>query len=81
MAQNTATVAKSLGCIKDNPDSYATIACLREVPLDKLLNVSVSLSQEQRPPFGEFTFNPTIDDDYIPDRPSVLLQKGDFVKG
>ena len=81
VASNTATVAKSVGCTQDDPDSQATLNCLRNTPLENLMDISVSLARQLRPPFGELAFYPSYDDDYIPDRPSVLLRKGAFVKG
>ena len=80
VASNTATVAKSFGCTDDS-DSSTTLKCLRKQPLKTLMNVSVSLSRQLRPPFGELSFYPSFDGDYISDRPSVLLRKGAFVKG
>ena len=81
VADNTATVARSVGCTQEDPDSPATLNCLRDVALPKLMDVSVSLARRTRPPFGELAFYPSYDDDYIPDRPSVLLRRGAFVKG
>lgn len=80
LASNTATVTKSVGCT-DDPDSQAALNCLRQTPLKTLMNVSVSLSRQLRPPFGELSFYRSYDGDYIPDRPSVLLRKGSFAKG
>lgn len=80
VANNTAKVANILGCIKSNADSSATIECLRSVPMEKLMNVSVTLSRQLRPPFGELSFYPMYDGYYIADRPSVLLRSGRFVK-
>lgn len=80
VADNTANVAKSLGCTQD-PDSEATLDCLRNVSLESLTDTSVQLARQLRPPFGELAFYPSYDDDYIVDRPSVLLRKGAFVKG
>ena len=80
VANNTATVAETLGCIKGDADSDATIECLKEVPMDKLMNISVTLSRQLRPPFGELSFYPSYDGDYIADRPSQLLRSGQFVK-
>ena len=80
VAGNTATVARSVGCTQD-PDSQAALNCLRNVPLETLREVSVGLARRTRPPFGELAFYPSYDGDYIPDRPSVLLRKGAFVKG
>lgn len=80
VANNTRTVAEALGCIKGEFDSAWTVDCLRDAPAEKLMNVSVSLARKLRPPFGELSFYPSFDDYYIPERPSVLLKKGQFVK-
>ena len=80
VSDNTATVSRSLGC-NDDLDSAAILACLRSAPLENLMDISVSLARKLRPPFGELSFYPSFDGDYILDRPSVLLRKGHFVKG
>ena len=80
VADNTAKVARTVGCTSD-PDSQETLNCLRSVTLERLTNASVGLARQARPPFGELFFSPSHDGDYIPDRPSVLLRKGAFVKG
>lgn len=79
-ADNTAKAAKSVGCTQDQ-GSQEALDCLRNVPFNKLIDASVSLARQARPPFGELFFSPSYDGDYIPDRPSVLLRKGAFVKG
>ena len=79
VADNTAKVAKSVGC-KSDPDAQEALDCLRNVPFEKLTNASVGLACRARPPFGELFFSPSYDGDYITDRPSVLLRKGAFVK-
>lgn len=81
VANNTATVANSVGCTQSNSDPEATLDCLRSVPLEKLMNTSVDLARSTRPPFGELAFYPSFDGDYIPTRPSLLLRQGSFVKG
>ena len=78
VAENTAAVAGSVGC---DADSEAALDCLRNVPFERLTDVSVSFARKMRPPFGELAFYPSYDADYISDRPSVLLRKGAFVKG
>ena len=80
VAENTANVAKSVGCT-DDPDSQATLECLRETPLKDLMNTSVELARKLRPPFGELAFYPSYDGDYITERPSVSLRRGAFVRG
>ena len=81
VAENTATVAQKVGCSQQDPGSQEIVDCLRKVPMDQLSDVSVGLAREMHPPFGELVFYPSYDADYIPDRPSVLLRKGAFVKG
>ena len=80
VADNTAKVARIVGCTLD-PDSQEALNCLRSVTLERLMNASVDLARQARPPFGELFFSPSHDGDYITDRPSVLLRKGAFVKG
>ena len=80
VANNTITVAKSLDCIKRDPDSMTTIECLREVSMKKLMETAISLARSLHPPFGELVFYPTYDGDYITDRPSKLLRNGKFAK-
>ena len=72
---NTASVAQSVGCDPNSMD------CLRETPLEILMNASVTLARKLRPPLGELVFIPSYDGDYIPGRPSELLRIGHFVKG
>ena len=80
VADNTAAAAKAVGC-SDDPDSQATLDCLRSIPFETLTQASVGLARQARPPFGELFYSPSYDGDYITDRPSVLLRKGSFVKG
>lgn len=80
VANNTATIAQTLGCT-DDFDSAATTQCLRDIPLQKLTDESVSFARRLRPPFGELSFYPSYDGDYIQDRPSQLLKHGHFAKG
>ena len=81
VANNTAAVARELDCIKGDVDTEATLACLRATSLERSTNVSVSLARQQKPPFGELSFYPSLDGHYLPDRPSLLLRKGEFVRG
>ncbi|KAL2844687.1 alpha/beta-hydrolase [Aspergillus pseudodeflectus] len=82
VANNTATVAKQVGCVKDDDDQgLQTLRCLREIPFEGLTNFSVAASRIARPPFGEGFFYPTIDNDFLQDRPSQLMRAGKFAKG
>ncbi|KAG6365412.1 hypothetical protein INS49_007023 [Diaporthe citri] len=82
VADNTAMVARQVGCVKEGADAHteAVLACLREAPFDILTNLSVSAMRAARPPFGEGFFFPTYDGDFIPDRPSKLIREGRVVK-
>ncbi|CBF87734.1 hypothetical protein AN1314.2 [Aspergillus nidulans FGSC A4] len=79
VANNTAAIAQQLGC--QRKDDSQTLECLRDVPFEQLTNLSVAASRAARPPFGEGYFYPTIDGDFIQDRPSQLLRAGKFAKG
>lgn len=61
------TIVTAVGC-DGRPDR---LACLREVPFDKL-NATITLTS------GGFT--PIVDGTFIPDYPSTLLSEGKFVK-
>ncbi|KAI0135021.1 Alpha/Beta hydrolase protein [Daldinia grandis] len=74
----TRGVAEKLGC-NSNKDEVI-LKCLREVPMGKLVEVAMDYSVNNHPPFGLFTFIPSVDDDFLPDRPSVLYRSGRFVK-
>lgn len=80
---HTRAVAESAGCsVKDEQISDEQILrCLRDVPMDKLLEVAVEYSQQNHPPLGLFTFIPSVDGDFLPDRQSKLYRAGKFVKG
>lgn len=81
VADNTAEVARGVGCGGINPDSMQVVECMRNVPLEKLRDVSVAFARKLHPPFGELVFYPSFDGDYIVDRPSELLRKGSVVPG
>ncbi|KAL4954956.1 Alpha/Beta hydrolase protein [Aspergillus filifer] len=82
VSENTASIAREVGCMKslDGQDAH-TLSCLRQQPFEYLTNRSVSAMRAARPPFGEGFFYPTIDNDYLPARPSTLTRSGRFVKG
>lgn len=80
VADHTAKVAKTVGCTSD-PNTQETLNCLRNISLERLMNISVDLARQAEPPFRELFFSPSLDGDYITDCPSVLLRKGAFAKG
>ncbi|KAI9040016.1 alpha/beta-hydrolase [Aspergillus affinis] len=82
VADNIAAIARQVGCVEDDDDqSSKVLECLRNVPFETLTNLSVTASRAARPPFGEGFFYPTIDGDFIRDRPSQLVRAGKFAKG
>ncbi|PWY80821.1 alpha/beta-hydrolase [Aspergillus sclerotioniger CBS 115572] len=80
VADNTASVAKEVGCVTKDAQSLETLDCIRRIPFETLTNISVTASRAARPPFGEGFFYPTIDGDILPGRPTELLRAGKFVK-
>lgn len=76
---HTRAVAQKLGCAKN--DDRETVHCFRDVPIEELLTAAVEYSKQNFPPAGLFTFIPSVDGDYFPDRQSILYTAGKFVKG
>lgn len=79
---HTRAVAEAAGCPaeQDRVSDEKILRCLRDLPMDKLLEVAVKYSQQNRPPLGLFTFIPSIDEDFLPERQSTLYRAGRFVK-
>ncbi|KAK8085107.1 hypothetical protein PG997_006378 [Apiospora hydei] len=76
---HTRAVARTLGCDPTSDDSEI-LQCLRDVPMDKLTETAMAYAMQNHPPAGLFTFIPSVDDDFLPDRPSALYKTGRFVK-
>lgn len=76
---HTRAVAELLDCPHTSDEE--TLQCLRDTPMEKLLEIAVGYSTENHPPMGLFTFTPSIDSDFLPDRQSKLYKAGKFVKG
>lgn len=76
---HTRAVAEKLGCGTDSDEE--TLECLRMVPEKELTAVAMEYSVSNHPPYGTHTFIPSIDGDFMPDRPTVLYKSGRFVKG
>ncbi|KAI9820162.1 MAG: hypothetical protein M1827_005784 [Pycnora praestabilis] len=74
-AQFFQDVATQLNCTSNNASS-AVLACMRAVPLQKLLSTNVAFIDTVRPPSGLNSFIPTVDGDFIPDAPSTLVAEG-----
>ncbi|KAL9617561.1 MAG: hypothetical protein Q9160_007631 [Pyrenula sp. 1 TL-2023] len=76
---HTTAVAEKLGC--EHSSDKKVLSCLRSVPMQKLIDTAMEYSIANHPPVGVFTFIPSIDDDFFPDRQSNLYRAGKFVKG
>ncbi|KAK6851971.1 alpha/beta-hydrolase [Apiospora arundinis] len=76
---HTRAVANKLGCDPSGND-LEVLQCLRDVPMDKLTETAMAYAMKNHPPAGLFTFIPSVDDDFLPDRQSVLYRAGRFVK-
>ncbi|KAI1437621.1 alpha/beta-hydrolase [Xylaria sp. CBS 124048] len=76
---HTHAVASELGC-ESNSDDAAILECLRGIPMDKLTETAMDYSIRNHPPAGLFTFIPSVDGDFMPERQSVLYKEGKFVK-
>lgn len=76
---HTRAVAKELGCDPPSGDDLEVLQCLRDVPMDKLTETAMAYAMKNHPPLGLFTFIPSADGDFLPDRQSVLYRAGRFV--
>jgi carboxylesterase type B len=75
---HTKAVAELAGCGSEESKMFQ---CLRELPFEKLLKTAMDYSRENHPPAGLFTFIPSVDEDFLPEQQSKLVEKGKFVKG
>jgi carboxylesterase type B len=76
---HTRVVAEKIGC--GGLEDPGMLACLRNVSMQELIGFAIEYSIANHPPAGLFTFIPSVDEDFIPDRQSNLMRIGKFVKG
>lgn len=76
---HTRAVAEELGCANSKDDENL-LECLRGIPMDKLRETAMAYSVNNHPPAGLFTFIPSVDGDFLPERQSSLYKAGRFVK-
>ncbi|KAG0647212.1 Secreted lipase [Hyphodiscus hymeniophilus] len=73
-------VTRQAGCDYGMPDSELSLDCLRSLSLESLLNTSLAVQAvDNVNAIGEF-YTPTVDGDFIPLEPSLLVQSGQFSK-
>ena len=74
---HTVAVAERLNCTGDEEEQ---LQCLRDVPMQKLLDVSMEYAAQNFPQ-GLYTFIPTVDGDMFPESPTEMYRNGKFAKG
>ncbi|TGO40154.1 hypothetical protein BHYA_0041g00210 [Botrytis hyacinthi] len=76
---HTRAVADRVGCggLVDSE----ILSCLRDFLMQDLIDSAMEYSMSNHPPSGLFTFIPSVDDDFLPDRYSTMMCEGRFVKG
>lgn len=78
----TSAIATSAGC--NFTDSFSTspamINCLRALPMETLLNLTLDFITETSANNDGDIFLPTVDQDFLPDLASTLVREGKFPK-
>ncbi|KAF9261260.1 alpha/beta-hydrolase [Marasmius fiardii PR-910] len=73
------TVTKLTGCdIDGDPQSDASLECLRGLPMEQLLNITVAQHDSTADQNDGDTYLPVVDDDFLPLASSELAQRGMF---
>lgn len=75
---STTTVAQLAGCSSEN--SSEVLKCLRQLPMPELLQAVLQYENITANQTSQDIFFPTVDGDFIPEAPSVLLRRGLFHK-
>ncbi|KAH8900819.1 alpha/beta-hydrolase [Thozetella sp. PMI_491] len=78
---HTRAVAEKLGCPHGKDEDAELLQCLRDVPMNQLVDTAMEYSLANHPPMGLFTFIPSVDGDFFPDRQSALYRAGKFATG
>ncbi|GIJ86454.1 hypothetical protein Asppvi_005343 [Aspergillus pseudoviridinutans] len=81
-ASNSLDVARKIGCLDSSGTSWeevnatAVIECLREQPLELLVNKTFEVAYKVSPGDGFGAFIPTVDGTILPSAPSALMSTG-----
>lgn len=73
-------VVDETGCNTTDLHSAETIACLRSIPMEPLLNASVAVHVADISNNIGDSWLPAVDDDFLPAPPSVLTAEGRFAR-
>ncbi|MCJ1307448.1 hypothetical protein MMC25_001094 [Agyrium rufum] len=76
----TEAVAAAVNCTQPS-DSVDLLTCLRNVPVAALQAADLQYTLAKSPPSGFNIFIPTLDGDFIPEEPSVMIRNGLFPSG
>ncbi|CCD34675.1 similar to prolyl oligopeptidase (secreted protein) [Botrytis cinerea T4] len=77
---STAAVAAFAGCNSSDYQSMATIACLRSLSMETLLNHMIYQEVDSADSNDGDVYLPTVDQDFLPQKASQLLAQGKFAK-
>lgn len=75
---NTMSVADATSCAAKSEEE--TLLCLRQLPMESLLDATLTLEATLAKASMQDTFYPVVDGDFIPDAPSRLVRAGRFYK-
>jgi carboxylesterase type B len=75
-------VAEMTGCRSGDSSSMAALECLRRLPMEVLLNATIEQHTIYPKEHGQNTdiWLPSVDGDFLPDKPSRLIRTGRFHK-
>lgn len=71
-------VAYGTGCVRGDPQSPKTMECLRSLPMETLLNVTLTQADSNSSANAGDVYLPTVDDDFLPVVASELIRTGRF---
>jgi carboxylesterase type B len=75
------SVANLTGCdIFGNPQGPETLSCLRNLPMETLLNITIQQHDSSSNQNDGDIYLPTVDEDFLPLASSKLVQQGQFVR-
>lgn len=73
-------VAELSGCSSGDPQSEETLQCLRNLPFETLLNITVTQQDSTSATNDGDTYLPVVDGDFLPIPASQLIRDGKFSK-
>lgn len=71
-------VAWGTGCVRGDPQSLETLECLRSLPMETLLNITLTQADSNSSINNGDVYLPIVDGDFLPAAPSELIRTGRF---